>query len=304
MAPLDYLAEQAALFTTHGHRKVSPHLVPNILPNMAAGYVSIEHGLRGPMLSPSTACATGLHSIGEAFCVIQRGNADVMLAGASEAAVNAFTLAGFSQARALSNEPNPMKASRPFDKERSGFVMGEGAGILVLEREDLALKRGAVPLARILGYGCSADAYHITACHPEGDGAQRAMQAALLDAEIDSEQVDMVNAHATGTPLGDLAELKGITSLFKDRTRQLYVSANKGTMGHLLGAAGAAETIFTILTLLNQTLPPNLNCDPDFNKDYLDFLPKGKNAQLRYALKNSFGFGGTNASLLLQHYNI
>jgi 3-oxoacyl-[acyl-carrier-protein] synthase II len=305
MAPLDSIGEAHITLTERGARRISPHFIPRILPNMAGGHISIRYGLRGPLLTPSSACATGSHAIGDAYRLIKHGYAKEMIAGGTEAAVNTLAIAGFSQAKALCTifNESPNISSRPFDRQRDGFVIGEGAGIVVLEEREAAIKRGAKIYGEIGGYGCSADAFHITASHPNGKGAEDAMRAALQEANILPEQVNHVNAHATSTPIGDLAEACAINRLLPTRP---IVTANKGSIGHLLGAAGAVESIFTLLSLSHGIIPPTINFEEADCKEIsqLNIMSEteqrssGKNgSNLRVALCNSFGFGGTNASL-------
>ncbi|TPX45834.1 hypothetical protein SeLEV6574_g03617 [Synchytrium endobioticum] len=297
----------AVAYRDNGLRRVNPYFVPKILTNMAAGHVSIRFGLQGPNHSCATACATGAHSIGDAARFIQHGDADVMLAGGTESSVSPFAMSGFCRARALSTTYNdsPSQSSRPFDRDRDGFVIGEGAGILILEELSHAKARNARIYAELKGYGASGDAYHITAPSEDGRGAARAMRRALAQGGVGVDQVDYVNAHATSTNLGDLAETLAIKSVFDGPwIDNIAVSSTKGATGHLLGAAGAVEAIFTILSIYHNVLPPSLNLhnlQVQFTLDYValqarDLKPHGK--QVRAALNNSFGFGGTNCSLL------
>lgn len=282
-----------------GPRRVSPFFIPAALINLASGHVSIKHGFKGPNHAVVTACSTGAHAIGDASRMIMFGDADVMVAGGTEAAVCRIGVAGFAAARALSTRNDePQRASRPWDKDRDGFVMGEGAGIVVLEEYEHAKKRGATIYAEVLGYGMSGDAYHITA--PSGDGAVRSMLMALKNAKISPEKIDYINAHGTSTPVGDVMEINAVKTVFKDHANKLSMSSTKSSIGHLLGAAGSVEAIFTALALRDQVAPPTLNLDnPDEGCD-IDLVPhQAKERSINYALTNSFGFGGTNASLVL-----
>jgi len=286
-----------------GPRRVSPFFIPSCLINLASGHVSIMYGFKGPNHSVVTACSTGAHAIGDAGRIIQFGDADVMVAGGAEAAVCRMGIAGFSAARALSTAYNdtPEKASRPWDKGRDGFVMGEGAGVVVLEEYEHAKKRGAKIYSELVGYGMSGDAYHITAPTADGNGGFRAMQAALKRAGITPSDIDYINAHGTSTPLGDEIELGAVKRLFGDAAYTLSMSSTKSSIGHLLGAAGSVEAIFSILALRDQIAPPTLNLDNPFDGCDIDLVPhKARPRSINHVLSNSFGFGGTNASLVFK----
>jgi len=285
-----------------GPRRVSPFFIPACLINLASGHLSIRHQLKGPNLSVVTACASGAHAIGDAARLIQVGEADVMLAGGTEASVCPIGIAGFAALKALSTSFNdtPHKASRPWDKDRDGFVMGEGAGLVVLEDYEHAKKRGAPIYAECVGYGASGDAFHMTAPQETGDGAYRAMGNALKRAQISAAEVGYVNAHGTSTPMGDAIELKAVERLFGADAASLSMSSTKGAIGHLLGAAGGVEAIFSILALRDGLLPPTLNLDAP-EETVIDLVPHvAREKKIRYALSNSFGFGGTNAALIFK----
>ncbi|GFZ83920.1 3-oxoacyl-[acyl-carrier-protein] synthase 2 [Compostibacillus humi] len=295
--------EQFTRFLTKGQRRVSPFTIPMFIPDMASGRVSMEIGAKGINNCSVTACASGSNSIGEAFRAIQNGYADVIVSGGTESAITEMTIAGFSNMTALSKNPDPKKACRPFDKNRDGFVLGEGCGILILEELEHAKKRGARIYAEIAGYGATGDAYHITAPAPDGEGAQRAMKEALQDAGVAPEQVDYINAHGTSTPYNDLFETNAIKAVFKDHAYQLAVSSTKSMTGHLLGGAGGVEAVFSVLAIKDRIMPPTINYEtPDENLD-LDYVPnEAREKDLRVVLSNSLGFGGHNATLLFKKY--
>ena len=287
-----------------GPSRVSPHFVHGRLINLISGQVSIKYGLMGPNHAVVTACSTGAHSIGDAARMIAMDDADVMLAGGSEGAICPLGIAGFAQARALSTNFNdtPEKASRPYDVDRDGFVMGEGAGVVVLEEYERAKARGAKIYAEVIGYGLSGDAYHVTAPHPEGSGAYRSMEMAMRKSGLSLSDIDYINAHGTSTPLGDELELGAVRRLFGDALGNLSMSSTKSAIGHLLGGAGAVESIFCILAMRDQIVPPTLNLDnPSENCAGVDLVPHvAKKRQVKAVLNNSFGFGGTNASLVMK----
>jgi len=288
-----------------GPRKISPFFIPAAIINLAAGHVSIRYNAKGPNEATATACTTSAHSIGDAYKIIARGDADVMIAGGTEAAITPMGVGGFAAMRALSTRNDcPEKASRPFDIDRDGFVIGEGAGILILEDLEFARRRGATLMAEIIGYGMSADAYHITQPAEEGEGGYRVMLNALRDAKLKPEQVDYINVHGTSTPLGDVLETKAIKHAFGEHASNgLAVSSTKSMTGHLLGGAGGLEAGITVLALRDQMLPPTINLDnPDPECD-LDYIPnKSRKAEVNIALSNSFGFGGTNGSLIFRRW--
>ncbi|MGA0595752.1 beta-ketoacyl-ACP synthase II [Enterovirga sp. CN4-39] len=286
-----------------GPRRISPFFIPGRIINLASGYVSIAHGLKGPNHAVVTACSTGAHAIGDASRLIALGDADVMVAGGSESPVNRLSLAGFAACRALSTGFNdaPTKASRPYDKDRDGFVMGEGAGIVVLEEYEHAKARGARIYAEVAGYGLSGDAYHITSPSEDGDGAYRCMKAALKRAGIEASDIDYINAHGTSTPLGDEIELKAVERLVGNAAGKLAMSSTKSAVGHLLGAAGSVEAIFSLLAMRDGIAPPTLNLDNPSVDTPIDLVPHtAKPRQIDTVLSNSFGFGGTNASLVFR----
>ncbi|MEW9053673.1 MAG: beta-ketoacyl-ACP synthase II [Neobacillus sp.] len=296
--------EQHRKFIEKGQRRVNPFTIPMLIPDMAAGQVSIEVGAKGMNSCTVTACASGANSIGDAFRVIQKGDVDIMIAGGTEATITEMTIAGFSNMTALSKNPDPKTASRPFDKNRDGFVIGEGAGIVVLEELEHALARGAHIYGELMGYGATADAHHITSPAPEGEGAQRAMKLALADAGISPDQVDYINAHGTSTSYNDLNETLAIKEVFKEHAYTLSVSSTKSMTGHLLGATGAIEAIFSLLAIKEGILPPTINYEtPDEQLD-LDYVPNtAKRKDIQIALSNSLGFGGHNATLIFKKFN-
>ncbi|RKY37930.1 MAG: beta-ketoacyl-[acyl-carrier-protein] synthase II [Candidatus Omnitrophota bacterium] len=299
---LDLVEKQYKVFEEKGPGRISPFLIPLMIANMAAGQLAIYLGLKGPNMCVVTACASGTHSIGEAFRIIQNGKADIMVAGGAEACVTRLGVGGFCALRALSTRNDqPQKASRPFDKERDGFVIGEGAGILVLEEYERARERGADIYAEIIGYGASCDAYHQTAPDPEGQGAYLAMKWAVEDAGINPEDIDYINAHGTSTQLNDKIETLAIKKLLKDHAYEIGVSSIKSMIGHLIGAAGGVEAVATALAVKNQVIPPTINYEyPDPDCD-LDYVPnQAREAEVKYALSNSFGFGGHNACLVFR----
>jgi len=297
------IAETALLLRDRGPRRVSPFFIPGRLINLASGYVSIAHSLKGPNHAVVTACSTGAHAIGDASRLIALGDADVMLAGGTESPVNRISLAGFAACRALSTGFNdtPERASRPYDRDRDGFVMGEGAGAVVLEEYEHAQRRGARIYGELIGYGLSGDAYHITAPAEDGDGAFRCMSAAIRRAGISPSDIDYINAHGTSTPLGDEIELKAVERLVGNAAGNIAMSSTKSSIGHLLGAAGAVEAIFCLLALRDGVVPPTLNLDNPSIATSIDLVPhKARQWAVEVALSNSFGFGGTNASLIFR----
>lgn len=296
--------EQHIKFLDKGVRRVSPFIIPMLIPDLAAGRVSIELGAKGINSCTVTACASGANSIGDAFKVIQRGDADIMISGGTEAAITPMTVAGFSNMTALSANPDPQTASRPFDKNRNGFVIGEGAGILILEELNHALARGAKIYGEIAGYGATGDAFHITTPAPEGEGGQRSMIMALQDAELKPEDVDYINAHGTSTHYNDLYETQAIKAVFGSHAYKLQISSTKSMTGHLLGAAGAIEAIFSVMAIRDKVIPPTINyetADPELD---LDYVPnEARNQELNAVLSNSLGFGGHNVTLVFKKYN-
>jgi 3-oxoacyl-[acyl-carrier-protein] synthase II len=304
MGGIPALEESHRILMEKGPGRISAFFIPSIITNLASGQISMRFGMKGPNSCVCTACATGNHAIGDSFRIIQRGEADVMLAGGSEAVITPLTIGGFCSMKALSTRNHePTRASRPFDKDRDGFVMGEGSGIIVLESLEHARRRRAKVYAEIVGYGMSADAYHITQPAPEGEGAVRSMRLALQDAALAPSLVDYINAHGTSTPAGDLNETLAIKAVFGDHARSLAVSSTKSMTGHLLGAAGGIESLITVLAIARGMLPPTINYDtPDPECD-LDYVPNSaRRKDVRYAMTNSFGFGGTNATLVFKNF--
>ena len=300
----DVIEREHTALLQGGPRKISPFFIVGSIVNLAAGQVSIRHGAKGPNSAPCTACSSSAHAVGDAFKVIARCDADVMICGGTEAAITPMSVGGFAAMRALSTRNDePARACRPFDKERDGFIIGEGAGVLILEDLEFARRRGAPILAEIVGYGMSGDAFHITQPSEDADGAYRAMRNALADAKINPEQVDYINAHGTSTPFNDKLETLAIKRLFGEHAYKLPVSSTKSMTGHLLGGAGGLEAGFSVLALRDQILPPTINYEiPDPDCD-LDYVPnQARPARVEYVLSNSFGFGGTNATLLFKRY--
>jgi 3-oxoacyl-[acyl-carrier-protein] synthase II len=302
----DIIEREHTALLNGGPRKISPFFIPASIINLAAGHVSIRYGAKGPNEATATACTSSAHSIGDAFRTIQRGDADAMIAGGAEAAITPLSVGGFAAMKALSTRnDDPAHACRPFDKDRDGFVVGEGAGILILEELEFAKARGAKILAEVIGYGMSGDAFHMTGMAPEGEGCRRAMAAALKSASLDPDKIDYVNAHATSTPLGDALESKAIENVFGERAINgtLLVSSTKSMTGHLLGGAGGLEAGITVMAMLNQIAPPTMNIvelDPACRLNYVPNKPQP--AKIDYALSNSFGFGGTNGSLVFKRW--
>jgi 3-oxoacyl-[acyl-carrier-protein] synthase II len=300
---LQGIEKTSLLFAEKGPRRVSPFFIPGRLINLAAGYVSIEHGLKGPNHAVVTACSTGAHAIGDAARLVQLGDADVMLAGGTESPVCRLAIAGFAACRALSTNFNdqPERASRPYDRDRDGFVMGEGAGVVVLEEFEHAKARDAHIYAEVIGYGLSGDAFHITAPAEDGDGAYRCMVSAVKRAGIDPADIDYINAHGTSTPMGDEIELAAVERLFGNAAGKVSMSSTKSAIGHLLGAAGAVEAIFSALAIRDNLAPPTLNLDNPSVTTAIDLVPhQARERTINTVLSNSFGFGGTNASLILR----
>ncbi|MEK0446314.1 MAG: 3-oxoacyl-(acyl-carrier-protein) synthase [Verrucomicrobiota bacterium] len=301
---LKSLADQHAVLLSKGPGRISPFMIPMMISNMASGLISMEYGLQGPNYAPVSACATSAHALGEAWRMIREGDADLFLAGGSEAAIVPLGIGGFGAMKALSTRnAEPEKASRPFDKGRDGFVMSEGAGVLVVEELEHARKRGARIYAELIGYGLTSDAYHMTSPLPNGEGAQRCMRMALAKAGVSPEQVDYINAHGTSTPVGDVCETRAIKAVFGEHAKRLSVSSSKSMTGHLLGAAGAVESVVCTLAIRDGVVPPTINLDDPDDECDLDFTAHtAKQRRVRIAVNNSFGFGGHNATLVLKAF--
>jgi 3-oxoacyl-[acyl-carrier-protein] synthase II len=300
---LGSIEDEHKVFLEKGVKKIGPFFIPSLIINLAPGQISMRYGMKGPNFSPVSACATGNHSIGDAMIYIERGMADVMVTGGCEATITTLGIGGFCAARALSERNDaPEKASRPFDKHRDGFVAGEGAGILILEEYEHARKRGARIWAELVGYGATADANHITAPAPQGEGGQRAMRMALRDAGIAPDRVGYINTHGTSTPVGDVAECQAVNAVFGEHAKKgLMVSSTKSMIGHLLGAAGGAEAVITVLALARGVVPPTINVEEQDPECALDVVPNtAREVRVEYAMSNSFGFGGTNAVVLFK----
>lgn len=304
MGGFPIIERQIDLFNEKGERRVSPFFIPSLIPNMASGVLTIRYGLKGVNYTTSSACASASHAISNAYFEIASGRQDMVISGGSESVISNLPFCGFNNMKALSKNPDPLKASRPFDKSRDGFVMGEGAGVLILENLEKAKARGAPIYAEIVGMGYSSDAHHITAPHPTGEGASDCMIMAIGSAGIAPEQVGYINAHGTSTPLGDVAETLAIKKTFKEYSKKLQISSTKSMSGHLLGAAGGFESIVCVMALKEAILPPTINLDESDPECDLDYIPnKARKCQVEYALNNSFGFGGTNSSLIFKKYN-
>ncbi|MGD8366680.1 MAG: beta-ketoacyl-ACP synthase II [Desulfobacterales bacterium] len=301
---LRLLEDTCRIIDEKGPKRVTPFFIPMMIGNMAAGMISIHFGARGPNASVATACAAGSHAVGDAFKIIARGAADAMIAGGVESVISPSCIAGFSAMKALSTRNDePEKASRPFDRDRDGFVVGEGSGMIILESLDSARQRGARIYAELIGYGMSGDGYHMTAPSPDGEGAARCMQAAIDDAGITPAQIDYINAHGTSTPLNDLYETRAVKTVFKEYAHSVPISSTKSMTGHLLGGAGGIETVFTALTVYHGIIPPTINFENPGEECDLDYVPNvARKTDVRRAMTNSFGFGGTNASLILGRY--
>jgi 3-oxoacyl-[acyl-carrier-protein] synthase II len=301
---LSILEDTCAKLKREGPRRVSPFFIPMMIGNMAPGMISIQFGAKGPNASVATACAAGAHAVGDSYKIILNGQADAMITGGVESVINPTCIAGFNSMKALSTRNDaPHEASRPFDRDRDGFVVGEGSGILIIEALDHALERGARIYAEISGYGMSSDGYHMTAPPPDGSGAVNCMKSALEDAGFSHDKIDYINAHGTSTPLNDLSETRAIKSVFKEHAYKMAISSTKSMTGHLLGGAGGIETVFTAMAIHNGILPPTINHNQPDEECDLDYVPNSmRKANIEHAMTNSFGFGGTNASLILSRY--
>ncbi len=301
---LHLLEQTTVVLQKKGPQRVTPFFIPMIIGNMAPGMISIYLGAKGPNSSIATACASGTHAVGDAYKIIKRGEADAMITGGVESVITPTCIAGFNAMKALSTRNDePERASRPFDRDRDGFVVGEGSGILVLETLDAALERGARIYAEICGYGMSGDGFHMAAPAPEGEGAARCMAAALADAQMTCDKIDYINAHGTSTPLNDLYETQAIKTVFKEKAFSIAVSSTKSMTGHLLGGAGGIETVFTALTISKGIIPPTINLDHPDDECDLDYVPfTARKIEVKTAMTNSFGFGGTNATLILKSH--
>lgn len=302
---LRFMEDTVNRVSNQGPKRVSPFFIPMMIGNMAPGMISIHFGAKGPNSSLATACAAGTHAVGNSFKLIQTGAADAMITGGTEAVISPSCVAGFNSMKALSTRNDePAKASRPFDRDRDGFVVGEGGGILILESLEHALDRGARIYAEVTGYGMTGDGFHMTSPPPDGNGAVRCMQAAIQDAQLDANQIDYINAHGTSTELNDLYETRAIKTVFKEHAYSLAVSSTKSMTGHLLGGAGGVETVFTALTVANDLIPPTINYENQDEECDLDYVPnKVRQVTVENAMTNSFGFGGTNGTLILSKYN-
>jgi 3-oxoacyl-[acyl-carrier-protein] synthase II len=299
---LESLEQTYRAYLDGGPRKISPFFIPKVISNLSPGHIAIRHGAKGVNWTPTSACASGTHAVGEAFHLVRRGLQDMMIAGGAEAAITPLGVGGFSSMKALSTRNHePARASRPFDRDRDGFVIAEGSGILILEERERALRRGAKIYGEVIGYGANGDAHHITAPSPEGEGATRCMRLALDDAGIPPDRIDYINAHGTSTEYNDINETQAVKKVFGARAYKIPISSTKSMTGHLLGAAGAVESVYSLLSLYHGVIPPTINYEnPDPQCD-LDYVPnQARKADIEMALSNSFGFGGTNASLVLR----
>lgn len=301
---LPLIEEQHTKLMEKGHSRVSPFFIPSVISNLAPGWVSMTYGIRGPNFTITSACATGVHSLGEAYNYIRFGLTDQMVAGGTESTISPMAIAGFGNMKALSTRnETPQQASRPWDKDRDGFVLGEGAATFILESLESAVRRGANILCEISGYGASSDAYHITSPHPDGIGFVAAMKSAMTDAQLNPEDIQYVNAHGTSTPMGDPLESQAIKTLMKDHAKKVWISSTKSMTGHLLGAAGAIESAFCVMSLVDQKVPPTINLNNPSPECDLDYVPlNAREGKLKHVMNNSFGFGGTNSCLIFSKY--